>query len=136
MASAQFVDTAFDVASEAPLPPQARLGLAALDVKNQQAARKGLNTAQTVLLGIAGTVASIIAIALLASAESPRVQDGRWYGGWSVLVLAALPLISMTIFVAMRNSACQGDVVGALADLAPGKVGRLAGKVQTAQQFV
>lgn len=130
------LDTAFDIASVAPLPPQARLGMAALDVENQQAARKGLNVVQTVVLGIAATIASVVAIALLASAKSPRVQDGRWYGGWSVLILAALPLIAMTVFAAVRNASCEGDVVGALADLAPGKVGKIAGRIQTAQQFV
>lgn len=110
---AQLADTAFNLASNVPLPPQARLALAATDPDTQQALRKGVNTGFTILLAVLATISTITAIALLATAESPRLNDGRWWGGWAVLALAAIPLTVMAIWIGAKTSSCAGSVVDA-----------------------
>lgn len=135
--ASQLADAAFAVSGAAPLPPQAQLARAALDPQNQQAARKGLNYAMAGIFGVAALIAYIISIALLVVAgksDVPHVQDGRWYGGWSVLVLAALPLTWLAGYTLYKNSSCEGDVVGALANLSTGRLGRAAQAYQAFRQ--
>ncbi len=132
---AQLLDTAFDVSGTVPLGPQAKIARALVDTKNQEGARKGLNYGQSIILGIATVIAFIIAIGLLVAAgtsDTPNVQDGRWYGGWSVLVLAAIPLSILTGFTIYKNQDCRGDVVGLIVNNAPGKIGSTA---QAIEQF-
>ena len=130
----ELVNAAFDVSGSVPLLPPLALARASLDTNNQKAARKGANYGIAAILGVSATIAIIIAIALLATAKSPRLQDGRWYGGWSVLLLAALPLFAMTTFVLWRNQECQGDVVALAANFGPGKIGKAAQFIQQQQQ--
>ena len=109
------LDTAFDASALAPLPPQLKIGRALVDTKNQEAARKGLNSIQAIIFGIATLISIVIVVGLLVSAgmsNTPNMQDGRWYGGWSVLVLAAIPLSMLTAYTIYKNDSCQGDVVG------------------------
>lgn len=133
---AAILDTTFAASGAvAPyLPPQAKLARAALDVNNQQAARKGLNYIQSIVFGIAALIAYIIAISLLVAANGStvlRAQDGRWYAGWSILILAALPLTWLTGYTIYSNWSCQGDVVGAVANLSTGRLGKAAQAYQS-----
>ena len=131
----QLLDVAYQGSGSVPLPPQLELARALADTRNQEAAQKGINYVQAIILGIAAVISMIIAIALLVTAgrsETPHVQDGRWYGGWTVLILAFLPLTMLTAYAVYKNQDCQGDLVGAIANNATGKLGRAA---QTYQQF-
>lgn len=116
MSLGQLVDTSYKtVATASPfLGPEVKIATAALDTRNQQAARKGLNYVQAIVFGVAMLIAYIISISLLVSAgqsDTPHIQDGRWYAGWSILLLAALPLTWLTGYTIYSNLSCQGDVV-------------------------
>lgn len=129
MSVANILDTVVQGASAAPLPPQAKIALALGNTQNQEAARKGANTIQAVIFGVAAVISLLIAIGLLVAAgksDIPHVKDGKWYGGWSILFLAVIPLSILTGYTVYRNESCKGDIVAALANTAPGNVGRAA----------
>jgi hypothetical protein len=131
----QVADAAFGIASAAPVPLPAKLLVASLSTRNQQAARKALNYGLAVAFGVLGTLALLIAIGLSVSVarsgEKTYVADGRWYGALSVTALAVLPLYWLCGYVLYKNSECRGDIVGAAANLAPGRFGRAAQAYQS-----
>ena len=103
----QVLDTVYDLSGSVPLPPQLKLARALIDTENQETARQASNTIQAIVLGVATLISYVIAIALLATSRQPRIQDGRWHGGLSVMIIAAVPLSILTGYMIYINQSCQ-----------------------------